>query len=335
MIGGPRLVGWVHAPVTEFFSILVLISSFVAKFSHSGDYSCDLRLFRFEPSYLLTLFFSTFAISNFFKLLIAITALYHFRVVERIMGSQKTAFLMLFSKFIYICFSFCLMYFFHIDEKDIKGNLTYEYSFLVLHGPAWCISALFVLYICYVPLFRVPVLPVSDRFIAWFLFTVYIGIDIFGSGVGTCAGIIAAIIYSQNLGNIMEFRFPPVIVSFFDDFIKPVFHAPSRNVQVYGGGMQFFGNLNPEQNRAFRVAMGDAYAASDVLPGEQQQQQQQQQQQYNGNGDFEQLPTVEPDPEAVATLVAMGVDERVARSVLRDCDNNVSVAANRIFDSSQ
>lgn len=111
-----------------------------------------------------------------------------------------------------------------------------------------------------------------------------------------------------------------------------------------------------EAFRAAAAAAGDIFAASDLPPGTHAQ----------APGDEEDAAAafagtaVEPDPEAVGlcwialqgwvrshtrrwslvwslvtdVLVAMGIDARVARETLAACDNNVSIAVNRILDAS-
>ena len=121
-----------------------------------------------------------------------------------------------------------------------------------------------------------------------------------------------------------------------------------------------------EAFRAAAAAAGDIFAASDLPPGAQTQAHVPEDEDDGvAVGDAQQGvfegAVVEPDPEAVGlcsemcctcrcralwslgcccascftdVLVAMGIDERVARETLAACDNNVSIAVNRILDAS-
>ena len=134
------------------------------------------------------------------------------------------------------------------------------------------------------------------------------------------------------------------------------------------GQQQPVGAADIEAFRAAAAAAGDIFAASDLPPGAQARAPADdgddggEDRDDDDDGAFG-VALVEPDPEAVGlllsvvfaefcflsslcfffffsffrgtgVLVAMGIDESVARDTLAACDNNVSIAANRILDAS-
>ena len=343
----------VHAPVTNVFAALVFISSFVGILTGASAYPFNVLHAHEHPQQLLSLVFTSLAAPSFWLMSLVLAALYHLSVVERIMGSQKTAVLLLFSMLLYHGAIVAL-----VVAAPVRASL-----FHALRGPAWFVVALFVVYMAHVPLCRPPNAVLSNKFLVTLLVALYLAFDFGHAALGALAGLVAALLYSANVFRVADIRLPRPVAAFFEDYIFPVFsisslppNIPPPQQQQQFQPQQF--QMTPEQYRALRTALGDVYAASDVLPGERGRGAQQQSFNDGSHEEFEQLPVVEPDPDAVglfilispfrmclcmhvspcifaytATLVSMGISESVARNVLRECDNNVAVAANRVLDA--
>ena len=297
----PPLWCSVHAPVMRVFAALVFISSFVGILTGASAYPFNVAHAHAHPQQLLSLVYMSLAAPSFWLTSLVLAALYYLSVVERIMGSQKTAFLLVVSVLLY-----------HSAVVALVVTVPAPASrFFALRGPGWSVVALFVVYMLHVPLYRPPNAVVSNKFLVTLLVALYLAFDFVHTALGAAVGLVAALLYSANVCHIADLRFPRSVTTFFEDYIFPVFSSspvppnfPQQQQQQFQPQPQQF-QMTPDQYRALRTALGDVYAASDVLPGEQARQQQQQQP-FNDDGSdegFEQLPVVEPDPDAVGLSI--------------------------------
>lgn len=281
---------------------LIFISSFVGILTGASAYPFDVLRAHAHPQQLLSLVYTSLAAPSFWLLALALGALYQLSAVERIMGSQKTAVLLLAAMGLYHAAVLALV-------VAAPARLA---PVLALRGPAWLVVALATVYLRHVPLCRPARAVLSNRALVTLLVALTVACDLRHAALGALAGLAAALLYSVNALHVADLRFPRPVTAFFRDYISPVFTAASPPPQNYAPPQvpqqQFPPQLppqlqmTPEQFRALRTALGDVYAASDVLPGEQEHffREQQQQGRRDGNGDgFEQLPVVEPDPDAV------------------------------------
>ena len=100
----------------------------------------------------------------------------------------------------------------------------------------------------------------------------YFALDLKHSIVGGVIGMIVALLYSFNIAHVADLRFKPQTTAFFRNNVEPFVDAfmPRAQFHHHRNRVAVRYQITPEQYRALRAAQGDIYAASDMLPGEQQ-----------------------------------------------------------------
>jgi membrane associated rhomboid family serine protease len=268
------------------------------------------------------------------EVLWALPVLYTFRELERRMGSRKFSAFALLSTATVLATQIGLMHVFTGHE--------------LASGPYGLIFGLFACYFATIPKLSPQSLSLFGVHFSDKSFTYVMGVQLamsgwsrgklFGSLASASAGLAFGLLYMAEILPLHQLRLPASLGSLFGKAVMPWFGSSSpweSRIRLERARQERQRQAQQRQNqRNMTPAQLQQYQQQVQRQQQQMQQQQQQQQQMHAAQQASmqgQMPVVEPTPENIAQIVAMGFTEERAAEALRSTQNNVEAAVGRLL----
>ncbi|KAL4436662.1 hypothetical protein ABPG75_003801 [Micractinium tetrahymenae] len=290
MNAGPS--GFRGAPVTKGLLLATVSTSVILQATKTA---------RRRPPLLVSLFTHAFAFRNPGELLFGASLLYFYRLFERQWGSAKYG--------SFVATTCGLAYALEAAAGAALALPAAQGPFPLLFAN---LAANFVLLVPPTHRFTVFGLKMTDKaFIYLASIQMLFAAPPATALAGGC-GLLAGLLYRLNFLGLQRLRLPAAVVDLFSSTVGRVLAAPAQPQQV-------FVTPTPAQLQAQQAAAaaGGGFAPYAGRPGQAVQR---------GGGGGAAAAAVEPSPEAVQQLVAMGFDEQQARGALQQTGNNVEAA---------
>lgn len=270
---------------------------------------------------------------------------YWLRTLERHIGTRKSAILCVLSWLLYV--ALCII--------ELLISSIFKVKLPLIWGTHWYIYSLMMLYLHYIP--EVKKTKIFNREFSskrlMHITMVHHNIQSFPEGIaGTLAGIIAGKLYIRNFMGLDSIEVPEWIADKFSFWAIPIFGMKKceKNNEFHDNKIEEANNVNNniinnviEQMRPIPyeadIPLGDQNDAAEenrdenANNNENENNDNNNNQTSNNSGFFSFLRPVEPDPQAVQTLVSMGFEEDLVRVELVRSNNNIEVAAARLLDN--
>ncbi|EWM28854.1 Derlin [Nannochloropsis gaditana] len=310
------LAGFVNAPVTKGYCLLVVGASLLSSYTHSSH---TLRLDTtriLRKGELWRLFTSQIAFQEHPQTVLGVFLLYTFRHFERQMGSRKFGSFLVLSTLLATSTEMAI-------AGWLGGKGRIGEGLALSPGPFGVVYALFVLFYTTVPklhprLLRVCGADLSDK-------SMYYAVGaqlLLGGGWKTAipalCGLFAGILYRRNVFGMQSVLLPQVLCRGVASVLEPLLQARRPTMRGRGGA----------ERRRRRAGMA---GREQLLPGGDRALGR------GGGGGREggQLAPPPPPPpaseDAIQMLMGLGFERGAVVRALQGADNNVEVAANRLL----
>ncbi|KAI3426075.1 hypothetical protein D9Q98_008043 [Chlorella vulgaris] len=301
MNAGPG--GFRGAPVTKGLLLGTLSTSIIIQAS---------KAVRRRPPLLVSLFTHAFAFRNPGELLFGASLLYFYRIFERQWGSAKYG--------SFVATTCCVAYALEAAASSGLGWRSASGPFPLVFAN---LLSNFVLLVPPMHQFTVFGIKMTDKSFIYLASIQLLLSAAPGSLVAGGAGLLAGLLYRLNFLGLQRLRLPTAVVDFVTNTVGRLLTGPAPAQQVFVTPTA--AQLQQQQQALHQQQM----QAAGGMGGEFQQlggRQQGAASRGGGGGGAAAARVVEPSPEAVQQLVAMGFDEAAAMQALRQANNNVEAA---------
>ena len=311
--------GFYGAPVTKASCLAIVTSHFAASRLFPGLLMHPLLSTANLAHAPWKVLLGTCTFATLGEVLWALPVLYTFRELERRMGSNKFASFALLSTATVLATQIGLMHIFTGGDRYLAS------------GPYGLIFGLYTFFFATIPKLSPQSLSLFGVHFSDKSFTYIMGAqlamngwnrgNLFGSLVSASAGLAFGLLYISEIFPLHHLRLPSSLGSFLGKTVLPWF----------GSSSPWESRIRTEQARQERQRQAQQRRNQGGMTPAHLMQYQQQVQAARQASMQGQMPVVEPTPENVAQIVAMGFSEERAVEALRSTQNNVEAAVGRLL----